>query len=138
MSLERSPDPGLPDPELDLDLLAAALRSDLGDIFAFVESLAVRLQDALPSSVTVKRSRQGLRGPKLVTEIAVDAGDRQLLLVRDGAGRDRAQARGTRHRGLARGSDGRRSCAGSAQRTRTPGATKADNRPMTRWTYGIS
>jgi hypothetical protein len=83
----------LPDPELDLDLLAAALRSDLGDIFAFVESLAVRLQDALPSSVTVKRSRQGLRGPKLVTEIAVDAGDRQLLLVRDGANLRTARAR---------------------------------------------
>jgi hypothetical protein len=88
VSLERSPDP-----ELDLDLLAAALRADLGDVFAFVESLAVRLEEALPSSVKVKRARQGLRGPKLVSEIAVDAGDRQLLLARDGAEIRTARAR---------------------------------------------
>jgi hypothetical protein len=79
--------------QLDLDLLAAALRADLSDIFAFVESLAVRLEEALPTSVSVKRSRQGLRGPKLVSEIAVDAGDRQLLLVRDGADVRTARAR---------------------------------------------
>ncbi len=88
MSLERSPDP-----ELDLDLLSAALRADLGDIAAFVESLAVRLEAALPGSVTVRRAKQGFRGPKLVGEIAVAAGDTQLLLQRDGGGVRAARAR---------------------------------------------
>jgi len=88
VSLERSPDP-----ELDLDLLAAALRADLGDIHAFMESLAVRLEAALPGSVTVRRARQGLRGPKLVSEILVDAGDTQLLLRRVGADVRAARAR---------------------------------------------
>jgi hypothetical protein len=88
VSLERSPDP-----ELDLDLLSAALRADLGDILAFMESLAVRLEAALPASVTVRRARQGLRGPKLVSEIAVAAGDTQLLLQRVGADVRAARAR---------------------------------------------
>jgi hypothetical protein len=34
--------------------------------------------------VQVKRSRSGLRGPKLVAEIAVQTGDERLQLKRDG------------------------------------------------------
>jgi hypothetical protein len=71
-------------PSLDLDLLAAALRADLSDISAFVEGLATRLELALPGAVIVKRSKQGLRGPKLVTEIAVDTGGERLELRRVG------------------------------------------------------
>lgn len=69
---------------LDLDLVAAALRADLGDIAAFVEGLAVRLEQALPGFVQVKRSKQGFRGPKLVREIVVADGDERLELHRDG------------------------------------------------------
>jgi hypothetical protein len=69
---------------LDLDLLASALRADLSDIAAFVEGLAARLELALPGSVKVKRTKQGFRGPKLVTEISYDGGGERLELRRNG------------------------------------------------------
>lgn len=68
----------------DLDLVAAALRADLSDISAFVEGLATRLELALPGVVQVKRAKRGFRGPKLVSEIVVQAGDDRLQLQRDG------------------------------------------------------
>jgi len=69
---------------LDLDLVAAALRADTGDIHAFVEALATRLEQALPGFVQVKRAKQGFRGPKLVSEIVVASGDDRLELRRTG------------------------------------------------------
>lgn len=86
MSLEESSSP-------DLDLVAAALRADLGDIAAFVEGLAVRLERALPGLVQVKRARSGFRGPKLVSEIVLDTGDERLQLQRDGGRLQTARAR---------------------------------------------
>lgn len=68
----------------DLDLVAAALRADLGDIAAFVEGLATRLELALPGLVQVRRAKSGFRGPKVVTEIEVQAGPDRLALRRDG------------------------------------------------------
>ncbi len=68
----------------DLDLVAAALRADLSDIAAFVEGLATRLDAALPGLVEIKRVRSGFRGPRLVAEIIVVAGDQRLVLRRDG------------------------------------------------------
>ena len=68
----------------DLDLVAAALRADLSDVAAFVEGLATRLELALPGLVQVKRSRAGFRGPKVVSEITVQAGDERLQLQREG------------------------------------------------------
>jgi hypothetical protein len=65
---------------VDLDLLAASLRADTGDLNAFVESLAVKLEDAIPNRVRVDRRRSGLRGPKLVRQITVDLGDQRLEL----------------------------------------------------------
>jgi len=65
---------------VDLDLLAASLRADTGDLGAFVESLAVKLEDAIPERVRVDRRRSGLRGPKLVRQIVVDLGDQRLEL----------------------------------------------------------
>jgi hypothetical protein len=70
---------------IDMDLLAASLRADASDLNAFVESLAAKLEDAIPGNVTVERSRRGMLGPKLVRRIAVDAADQRLELVR-GAG----------------------------------------------------
>jgi hypothetical protein len=73
------------DPEgaaVDMDLLAASLRSDASDLGAFVESLAVKLEEAVPGMVTVRRGRTGLLGPKLVRTITLDAGDRRLELQR--------------------------------------------------------
>jgi hypothetical protein len=67
---------------LELDLLAASLRADLSDIAAFVEGLAVKLEESLPGVVRVERVKQGFRGPKLVRRIALDAGSGERLELR--------------------------------------------------------
>lgn len=77
--------PGVEGGPLDIDLLAASLRADAADTGAFVEGLATKLEAVLPGRVSVKRARNGLFGPKLVKEIAVEAGDQRLELAR-GAG----------------------------------------------------
>ena len=69
---------------LDLDLLAASMRADSGDVGAFVEGLATKLEDVLPGRVKVQRGRRGLVGPKLVRTILVDAGGQRLELMRGG------------------------------------------------------
>lgn len=65
---------------VDLDLLAASLRADAGDLRAFVEGLAVKLEEAVPGAVRVERRRSGMFGPKEITRITLDAGDRRLEL----------------------------------------------------------
>jgi hypothetical protein len=73
-------------PEPDLDLLAAALRADTGDLDVFVEGLAVKLEEAVPGRVRVQRRRAGLRGGKRVEAITLDAGEERLeLRVQRGA-----------------------------------------------------
>jgi hypothetical protein len=69
----------------DLDLVAAALRADLSDIAAFVEGLATRLELALPGIAQIRRTKAGFRGPKLVSDIVVEAGDDRLELHRKGS-----------------------------------------------------
>jgi hypothetical protein len=71
---------------LDIDLLAASLRADSSDVNAFVESLAVKLEEAVPQQARVERRRSGLMGPKLVRRIAIDAGNQRLELIRGDAG----------------------------------------------------
>ena len=78
---------------MELDLLAASLRADLTDLNAFVEGLAVKLEEALPAVVKVERVKQGFRGPKLVRRIAVDAGGDRLELRRDGSRVETLRAR---------------------------------------------
>jgi hypothetical protein len=70
---------------VDLDLIAASLRADTSDLDAFVESLAVKLEDAIPKGVRVDRRRSGMRGPKRVRQIAVDLADQRLELRNQGA-----------------------------------------------------
>jgi hypothetical protein len=79
-----APEPA--DAALDIDLLAASLRADGSDLRAFVEALAVKLEDAVPAGVRVERRRSGILGPKLVQRIALDAGDQRLELRVVGAG----------------------------------------------------
>jgi hypothetical protein len=67
-------------PVVDMDLLAASLRADSSDVSAFVESLAAKLEDAVPGRVRVDRRRSGMFGPKEVRGLAVDLGDRRLEL----------------------------------------------------------
>jgi hypothetical protein len=71
---------------LDMDLLAASLRADSSDVNAFVESLAAKLEDAVPDHTRVERRRAGLLGPKQVRRIALDAGSNRLELLRDEGG----------------------------------------------------
>jgi hypothetical protein len=71
---------------LDLDHIAASLRADAGDLESFAENLAVKLEQTLPGRVKVQRSRQGLLGPKIVRQIAVQCGDERLELTRDPSG----------------------------------------------------
>jgi hypothetical protein len=70
---------------LDIDLLAASLRADAGDTGAFAETLAAKLEEALPSRTKVKRARRGMFGPKVVRAIAVDYGGERLELTRSEA-----------------------------------------------------
>ncbi len=70
---------------LDIDLLAASLRADAGDLGTFVEALAVKLEQAVPGAVSVERRRNGMLGPKRVRRIALDAGGLRLELVAGGA-----------------------------------------------------
>jgi hypothetical protein len=71
-------------PTVDLDLLAASLRADSSDLSVFVESLAAKLEEAVPGRVRVDRRRAGMFGPKAVRSVAVDLGDRRLELRSDG------------------------------------------------------
>jgi hypothetical protein len=71
--------------ELDIDLVTASLRADMSDLRAFVEALAVKLEDAVPGAVTIDRRRDGMFGPKHVRRIAVEAAGQRLELRADGA-----------------------------------------------------
>jgi hypothetical protein len=70
---------------LDIDLITASFRAESADVATFVEALAAKLEEAVPNAVQVERRRGGLRGPKLVRRITVDAGDRRLELRTSGA-----------------------------------------------------
>ncbi len=67
-------------PVVDMDLLAASLRADSSDLSAFVESLAAKLEEAVPGRTRVDRRRSGMFGPKAVSGVTVDLGDRRLEL----------------------------------------------------------
>jgi uncharacterized protein YhdP len=69
---------------LDLDLLAASLRADSSDLSAFVESMAAKLEEAVPGRVRVERRRNGMFGAKTVRSVSVDLGDRRLELRAEG------------------------------------------------------
>ena len=69
---------------LDLDLLAASLRADSSDLSAFVESMAAKLEEAVPGRLRVDRRRSGMFGPKTVRSLSVDLGDRRLDLRAEG------------------------------------------------------
>ena len=71
-----------------LDLAAAEVRADSGDLEALVSALAVRLQAALPRMVSVKRRRiGGFRSKETeVAAIALAVDDARFELVRVPAG----------------------------------------------------
>jgi hypothetical protein len=73
-----------------LDLAAAELRADSVDVEALVAALAVRLEDALPGMVSVKRRRIGGFRSKAseIQAISLSLGDARFELQRNAAGFD--------------------------------------------------
>jgi hypothetical protein len=69
----------------EIDLLAATLRADQSDLSAFVEGLAVKLEEAMPGNVSVERRRSSFRGPKRVQRVVIDGADQRLELRFSGA-----------------------------------------------------
>jgi hypothetical protein len=72
------------EPSRDIDLIAASLRADMSDVRVFVETLAAKLEAAVPGRVRVERQRAGMFGPKVVRRVALDGGDQRLELRTDG------------------------------------------------------
>lgn len=68
------------------DLAAAGLRLDSADVAGSTEVLAVKLEQALPGRVSVRRSGGGLlgRGAKRVRELSVELGASRYELLVDG------------------------------------------------------
>jgi hypothetical protein len=84
---------------MGFELLASSLRADTGDLKAFVEALAVKLEGALPDRTQVERKGGGLFSrEKRVGRISVQMANNRYELVADGG---RVQAsRGTAVRGI--------------------------------------
>jgi hypothetical protein len=68
----------------DFDLVAASLRADSGDLRAFVEALAAKLEGALPGRARVDRKGSLLGGRKTVRRLEVDLGETRYELEHDG------------------------------------------------------
>jgi hypothetical protein len=85
--------------EDDFELVAASLRADAGDFGAFVEVLAVKLEQALPHRTRVRRRASALFSKrKRVELIEVAVGEEEYLL---GCQRGAVEARrATRVRGI--------------------------------------
>jgi hypothetical protein len=82
---------------VDFDLVAASLRADEGDLAVFVESLATKLEGALPRRTQVRRRRRGfLSKEQQVEEIAVELGDDRYVLRYDGRDVDTRCAKAVR------------------------------------------
>ncbi len=78
--------PRAPESEPDLDLVAAGLRADGGELRISVEVLAAKLAEALPGRTSVKRRGGGLlgRGERQVCELRVQLGAGRYELAVDG------------------------------------------------------
>ena len=72
--------------DIGFEILASSLRADTGDLKAFVEALATKLEGALPAQTTVQRKSEGLFSKtKRVHHISVDMGDQRFDLTARGA-----------------------------------------------------
>jgi hypothetical protein len=85
MSYEPEDDPGMA-----LDLAAAEVRADSGELQALVGALAVRLEQALPRLVAVKRHKiGGFRSKETeIQSISLNLGEARFDLVRTPGGFD--------------------------------------------------
>src|SRR3954464_7548310 len=81
--------------EDSFDLDAAGLRADSGDLAAYVEVLARKLEDALPRQTEVRRRSKGfLSREKVVDTIEVTLGEFRYTLPRGGPAARAAEGRG--------------------------------------------
>jgi len=71
--------------ETDFDLLAASLRAEAGDLEAFVEAFATKLELSFPGQVDVKRKGGLLGGRKRVERVAVTLDNQSFELDHDQA-----------------------------------------------------
>jgi len=78
----HDPEGGAGEPVAGLDLLAAELRADAGDVATFFSVLAEKLADTLAGHVTLERRRSGWRRPGEVVAVQVnlaEGGDGTIL-----------------------------------------------------------
>jgi hypothetical protein len=69
------------------DLDASTLRAGSADLSVYVEVLARKLEDALPTETDVRRRSKGfLSREKVVETIEIALGDQRYVLQRDGGG----------------------------------------------------
>lgn len=66
----------------DFDLLAASLRAESGDVEAFVEALATKLEVSFPERVQVERRGGLLGGRRRVRRVSVALDDERFELER--------------------------------------------------------
>lgn len=75
----------------DIDAIAAALRSDAGDLRVYLSVLAAKLEAALPGMVEIDRRRDGLFGPRTVVQrLTLTCEDTRYVLEPGGGGALRA------------------------------------------------
>jgi hypothetical protein len=83
--------------DMGFELLASSLRADTGDLKAFVEALATKMEGALPGRTTVERKGGGLFSKeKRVHRIDVQMGDNRYDLVFDGGRVQASRAKAVR------------------------------------------
>src|SRR5438132_14413973 len=71
---------------LQVEMLAASLRSDTTDVKAFMEALAAKLSGSLPNQTTVTRHSSLFSREHPVKEIAVTMGDYQYRINKERQG----------------------------------------------------
>ena len=71
----------------DFEMVAASLRADSGDLPAYVDALAVKLEGALPGRCEVgRRAKRLFSHQKVVRKLSLSIGDWRYTLDADGAG----------------------------------------------------
>ena len=81
---------------MDVDLLAASLRSSSSDLATFVEVLADKLEDALPGRVQVERRGRFMSKDKRVERLQCTLGDERYLLAARGGTVETRRAKAVR------------------------------------------
>src|SRR4029077_21006682 len=67
--------PDMPQPETDLDAIAASLRSDSSDITVFFQVLGAKLAESMPGSVKLEREGGMFKKQHPIKRITVTAGE---------------------------------------------------------------